>query len=81
MKNIFTGQVETRGDLCLACRFFITLLLHDLMAGQAKLHAAHGVNNVINTGMAGLEAAQQLTVCSVYNSINFQLCNIIIYYK
>ena len=47
--HIPAGQIESRGDLRLSRWFLVSLLLHDLSAGQSKLNARIGMDTVRNS--------------------------------
>ncbi len=72
MQDISGGKIEAGCDLCRSGWFFKTLPDHQLMAKQAKLYAAEGVNAVVNAGVAGYKAALQPAVCGVHDRIDFQ---------
>ena len=57
MQDMLAGQIEGRGDLCLADGFFMSLPAHHVTAEEPKLDAASGVDDVVDTGMERMKTA------------------------
>ena len=72
VEHVPAGQVEGRGDLGRAGGLLVALLRHQGVAGQAELDAGAGVDDVVDTGVAGLEAAQQGAVGRVDDGVGLQ---------
>ena len=66
------GQVVAGRDLRAADGLFVTLLLHDLRALQAQLHAGERVDGVIDAQVAGNPATQKRAVRGVDDDIATQ---------
>ena len=58
--HVLARQVISRRDLRLTCRLLVTLFLHDLITEVTKLYAGVGMDSVVNTAVAGIEAAEHL---------------------
>ena len=76
MDDIFAGQVVGLGDLGLASRFLMALLLHHLIAFLAQLYARCGMDGIVNALVQGMETAQHLAIGCVYNGVYLQTGNI-----
>ena len=57
-------------------RFLVPLGLHNLITGEAELNARIGMDDIVDTGMAGPKASQQRTVGRIYNRSRLQTCDI-----
>ena len=69
VQHIAARQIKRRCYLCAADRFRLSLFLHDFSADQPQLHARIGVDGVVNTAVAGMEAAQKPAVGGVDNAV------------
>ena len=76
MNHMITRQIKRRGDLCLPCRFFLSLFYHHIIAIVSKLNSCIGMNAIINTIMAGLIAACHAAVGCIYDCSHSKSCNI-----
>ena len=66
------GEVIGGRDLRTADRLLVALLLHDLRALQAQLHAGEGVDGVVDAQMPGNPAAQKRAVRGVDDGVALQ---------
>ena len=76
MKNILTGQIESRSQLCRTGLFAVTLPGHLFCTGQPQLDARIGMNAVIDASMARDIAACQASVGRIDDGIAAQGRNI-----
>lgn len=76
MQYIPAWKIKSRRNFSTSCRFRVALLLHQIIAYKAQLHAGKGMNCVVNAAMVGNITACHTAVGSVHNSITFQSSNI-----
>ena len=69
MENILSRKVIPLCQFGAACRFWVALGLHDLIALVSKLEARRRMDGVINAAVAGTETAQQSGVARIYNRV------------
>ena len=69
VQNIAAGKIIGFRNFCPACGLFRALFAHDAGAFQTKLYAGGGMNGIVNTPVAGNEAAQHLAVCRVDDGV------------
>ena len=72
VQYISARQVVGRCYLCLSRRFGKALLLHYFGAFIAQLHTGKCMNGIVDTAVAGIVTARQLTVGSVDDGVDFQ---------
>ena len=76
MNHIITGQIKRRGDLCLPCRFFLSLFHHHIIAIVSKLDSCISMYTIINTVMTGLITSCHTAVGCIYDCSHLKSCNI-----
>ncbi len=76
MENILSRKVIPLCQFGAACRFWVALGLHDLIALVSKLEARRRMDGVINAAVAGTETAQHFGISGIYYSITGKSCNI-----
>ena len=76
MQYIPTRKIEGRCDLCLPCRFLMSLLFHDISTCISKLNPCICMDAVIDTVVTGLITAGHPAVCCIYDSVNRKSCDI-----
>ena len=76
MKDISGWKIIPLCQFGAACRFWVALGLHDLIALVSKLEARRRMDGVINAAVAGTETAQQGGVCGVDDCIHLQTDNV-----
>ncbi len=69
MQNIVTRQIKCRCNLGFSCFFFVLLTPHKIVTSQTQLNTRISVNSIVNTAVAGTEAAKHLAVGGVNNRI------------
>ncbi len=76
MQNKITRQIKARCQLCTPGRLLAALSFHDLIAGKPQLNSRTGMDDVVDTGVAGPEAAQQRAVGCIDNRTCLKPCDI-----
>ena len=76
MNHMITGQIKRWSNLCLPCRFFMSLFYHHIIAIVSKLNSCISMNAIINTIMARLIAACHTAICRIYDCPHLKSCNI-----
>ena len=76
MNHMLTRQIKRWRNLCLPCRFFMSLFYHHMIAIVSKLNSCTGMNTIINTIMTRLIATCHAAVGCIYDCSHFKSCNI-----
>ena len=76
MQDIFAGQIECRGDLCLSGGLGIALLPHQLRTGKPQLHTRIGMNGVVDAAVVRDITAGHAGVCRIDDGVTPKRCNI-----
>lgn len=72
MQHIPGREIKSRCDFSAANPLLLSLGPDDIIACQPQLDSRISMDHIVNTGMAGMEAAQQPTVGGIDNGIRFQ---------